>query len=163
MTSGLGATDMIKRWTVAVLAFICVVASHATYYLLSFPGFTFWRALERYLLTQDAFMGLSYGLTVSFTLFALATLLQGQKKGIAGLVGGVSLTGFLYFAGCFLLGCCGSPMLAVYISLFGSKAAGLGKPITFALTLVSVLIGYILLARRSSSACCPDGKCVEEQ
>lgn len=122
---------MKNRWVIAIIAFSCVVLGHAAYYVWAFPSFTLLRTLERYLLTQDVFMGLSYGLTVSFTLFALITMMQGQKKGIAGLVGGVSLTGFLYFAGCFMLGCCGSPMLAVYVTLFGSKAAGLGKPITF--------------------------------
>ncbi len=147
---------MENRWVVAAISFFWVVVAHAAYFVLAFPSFTLQRTLAKYLLTQGIFMGLSYGLTVSFTLFALATLMQGQKKGIAGLIGGVSLTGFLYFAGCFLLGCCGSPMLAVYIGLFGSKAAGLGKPITFGLTFVSVVIGFILLARRSV-----DGSCVE--
>ena len=34
-------------------------------------------------------------------------------------MGGITLSGFLAVAGCYLLGCCGSPMLAVYMSLFG--------------------------------------------
>ena len=46
-----------------------------------------------------------------------------------GAFGGVSLVTLLAAAGCFLIGCCGSPMLAIYVSLFGSKAAGIGKPL----------------------------------
>src|SRR5208283_3790556 len=43
--------------------------------------------------------------------------------------GGLTLLGALMAGGCFLIGCCGSPMLAVYLSLFGAKALGLGKPL----------------------------------
>jgi len=50
--------------------------------------------------------------------------------------------------GCFLIGCCGSPMLAVYLSLFGAKALGLGKPLMALVTLVSVSCGYWFLSRR---------------
>ena len=50
--------------------------------------------------------------------------------------------------GCFLIGCCGSPMLAVYLSLFGAKALGLGKPLMALVTLVSVNCGYWYFSRR---------------
>ena len=50
--------------------------------------------------------------------------------------------------GCFLIGCCGSPMLAVYVTLFGSRALGVGKPLTALVTLVSVDCGYWCLSRR---------------
>ena len=62
--------------------------------------------------------------------------------------------------GCFLIGCCGSPMLAVYLSLFGAKALGLGKPLMALVTLVSVSCGYwyfsLRLARGST---CMDDCC----
>lgn len=36
--------------------------------------------------------------------------------------------GVLYTVGCFALGCCGSPMLPIYLSLLGGKFAGVGGP-----------------------------------
>jgi hypothetical protein len=39
-------------------------------------------------------------------------------------------------------------MLAVYLSLFGVKALGLGKPLMALVTLVSVSCGYWCLSRR---------------
>ena len=62
--------------------------------------------------------------------------------------------------GCFLIGCCGSPMLAVYLSLFGAKALGLGKPFMALVTLVSVGCGYWCLSRRlARESTCMDDCC----
>ena len=56
--------------------------------------------------------------------------------------------GILMVGGCFLIGCCGSPMLAVYLSIFGAKALGVGKPSTALVTLLSTGCGYYWLSRR---------------
>ena len=71
-------------------------------------------------------------------------------------VGGITLVGVLMAGGCFLIGCCGSPMLAVYVSLFGSRALGVGKPLTALVTLISVSCGYWCLSRRLAHGgiCC---------
>jgi hypothetical protein len=62
--------------------------------------------------------------------------------------------------GCFLIGCCGSPMLAVYLSLFGAKALGLGKPLMALVTLISVSCGYWCLSRRlARGSTCMDDCC----
>jgi len=68
-------------------------------------------------------------------------------------VGGVTLTGILYVGGCFLLGCCGSPMLTVYLSLFGSSFLGITKPLVATITTVSVVIGYFWIEKKSKSCC----------
>ena len=49
-------------------------------------------------------------------------------------------------------------MLAVYLSLFGAKALGLGKPLMALVTLVSVGCGYWCLSRRLArgSTCMDD-------
>ena len=69
------------------------------------------------------------------------------------MAGGISLIGVLYFAGCFLLGCCGSPMLIVYLNLFGASFLGFTKPIVLALTVVSITLGYLWMERRAKTAC----------
>ncbi|MEW6506177.1 MAG: DUF4346 domain-containing protein [Bacteroidota bacterium] len=124
--------------------------------------------LRQYFNRQDVFLGLSYALTAAFTAYAVINFLEERKSGIAGTIGGFTLSGLLYFAGCFLAGCCGSPMLAVYLSLFGSSIIGFTKPLTAGLTAVSVIVGFIWISRNSKTkecACndvCCDNKNEEE-
>ena len=124
--------------------------------------------LRQYFEQQDIFLGLSYALTAALTAYAIANFLERRKNGIAGTVGGFTLAGVLYFAGCFLTGCCGSPMLAVYLSLFGSSIIGFTKPLTAGLTTVSVMLGFVWINRNSKAkecACndvCCDNKNEEE-
>lgn len=110
--------------------------------------------LSLYVEGKDYFLSLSYALASAFTVYALLRFLRNRKSGIGGAMGGFTLTGILYFGGCFLLGCCGSPMLAVYLNLFGSSFLGLTKQLTFILTLISVVIGYMWMERKSKSSAC---------
>jgi hypothetical protein len=74
--------------------------------------------------------------------------------------GGVTLVGALMAGGCFVIGCCGSPMLAVYVSLFGAKALGLGKPLMALVTLISISCSYWCLSRRlARGTTCMDDCC----
>ena len=87
----------------------------------------------------------------AFATWALARSIlfrQGRTVTAGAAAGGVTLVGALMAGGCFLIGCCGSPMLTVYLSLFGAKALGLGKPLMALVTLVSVSCGYWCLSRR---------------
>ena len=82
---------------------------------------------------QDYFIGFSYALGASFAAWALTRCISFRQARVAAggaAVGGITLVGVLMAGGCFLIGCCGSPMLAVYMSLFGSRALGVGKPLT---------------------------------
>jgi len=105
--------------------------------------------LSSYFEQQDFWMGLSYALAGAFTVYALLKFSENRKSCVAGIIGGVTLIGILNVAGCFLLGCCGSPMLAVYLSLFGSTFLGFTKPLVAAITLVTVIIGTIWIERTS--------------
>jgi len=104
-------------------------------------------------------MGLSYGLALGFTAYAAMRSLRTPRQGVAGVIGGLSLTGFLAAAGCFLLGCCGSPMLTIYIALFGSTLAGFKDVVVLLLTAVSVGFGLFWLhrCRPAGGACCAPG------
>ena len=99
-------------------------------------------------------LGLSYATAGAFAVFCLTRLYQNRKRAVAGTAGGLALTGFLYAAGCFLLGCCGSPMLAVYLSLFGPQFLGVAGPLVFGLTLASVLVGLVCVMRRKDEGAC---------
>jgi hypothetical protein len=112
---------------------------------------------------QDYFIGFSYALAAAFATWALSRSIlfrQGRTVTAGAAAGGVTLLGALMAGGCFLIGCCGSPMLAVYLSLFGAKALGLGKPLMALVTLVSVSCGYWCLSRRlARRSTCMDDCC----
>lgn len=147
---------MMKKVLPSVSAFAVVLILHASYFFVQGE-----KLAERWAMTNETnylqlyverseyLIGASYALAIGFSIFALLRFLETRKRGFAGLVGGITLTGVLYVAGCFLLGCCGSPMLAVYLTLFGSSFLGFTKTLTFALTLVSIVIGYIWMERKS--------------
>jgi hypothetical protein len=81
---------------------------------------------------QDYFIGFSYALAAAFAAWALSRSIlfrQGRTVTAGAAAGGLTLLGALMAGGCFLIGCCGSPMLAVYLSLFGAKAFGLRQTI----------------------------------
>ncbi len=152
---------MKKKIISSTVAFLIVLPIHFAY--------SFWQAaklsnkwiqvkeinqLRQYFERQEFFTGFSYALTAAFTVYAIVNFLEKRKGGIAGTVGGFTLAGVLYFAGCFLTGCCGSPMLAVYLSLFGSSIIGFAKPLTAGLTTASVLLGFFWINRSSKTKAC---------
>ena len=98
-------------------------------------------------------MGLSYSMAGAFTMYSFFTFSGNRKAGAAGVFGGMTLTGIIYFGGCFLIGCCGSPMLPVYLGLFGASFLGLAKPIVFGVTLVSVAFGVYSLKKKECVHC----------
>lgn len=153
---------MKKRILYPAAGFLLVFVLHA--------AFSMWRAAKissqwvgledaspfrLYLGSRNYFMSLSYGLAAGFTLYALSRFLANRKRGVKGVIGGMTLTGVLYFAACFLSGCCGSPMLPVYLSLFGASFLGFAKPLALLLTLISVSIGFVWMERKKKMA---DGK-----
>ena len=160
---------MRKRILYPLIAFITVVILHAVYSI--WKGIRVSRKwvqmedidwLRLYLERQDYFLSLSYALAGAFTVYALFRFLERRRNGAAGVIGGLTLTGILYIGGCFLLGCCGSPMLAVYLGLFGSSFLGFAKPLVLVLTTISIAIGFFWLERRGK-ACCGEGECCDEQ
>lgn len=154
---------MRKKILYPLSTFAVVFTLHATY--------SIWKAIEvsrqwiqigntnpsvLYFRRHDYLLGISYALAGAFTVYAFMKFLEHRRGGLAGTIGGVTLTGILYVGGCFLLGCCGSPMLVVYLSLFGSSFLGVTKPLTLILTTISVAIGLFWMEKkvRASKSCC---------
>lgn len=160
---------MIRRLWMAAGAFVIVLVLHAAYIIWHTRELASqWALTSRppvlmnYFSGGEIFLGLSYATAAGFTVYALLQTLQGRKGGALGALGGITWTGLLYFGGCFLLGCCGSPMLGVYAGLFGSRFLGAAKPLVFVLTVISVLLGGWWLQRRAKTkglACCREGCC----
>ncbi|NIA31624.1 MAG: hypothetical protein GWP06_17160 [Actinobacteria bacterium] len=102
-------------------------------------------------------LGISYALAGAFTIYAFLKFQSNRKKpGIAGMIGGLTLTGALYGGSCFLLGCCGSPMLAVYLGLFGPSFLGFTKPIILITTIFSLFIGFWWIEKKTKECSCVD-------
>lgn len=113
-----------------------------------------------YLRARDYFTGYSYALPLAFVTVALRRYREQRMCASRNLaVGGVTLTGFLAFAGCFLIGCCGSPMLGVYLSLFGASFLPWAKPLVAGLTTTTIGASYCWMRRRSSASGTTDAVC----
>jgi len=149
---------------VCLFVFVGVFVSHVGYHAwreahvaakwVALEGIERPGAWSRYAERQEYFLGYSYALAASFTAFAVMVAIQQRRREVDGILGGVTLMGGLYAAGCFLVGCCGSPMLAVYLSLFGASFLGAVKPIVAGITTLSVVLSTVFLVRRSRMACC---------
>lgn len=111
---------------------------------------------QLYFRDGEYFLGLSYAMAVAFTVFALSRFKFDRSKGFLGIFSGLTLSAVLYTFGCFLIGCCGSPMAVVYAGLFGSSFLGLTKPIVFFVTLLSLGIGVWMIAKSSKKECTTD-------
>lgn len=109
---------------------------------------------ELYFQDEEYFLGFSYALAIAFTVFAISRLKINKNGGIVGVFSGVTLSAALYAFGCFLIGCCGSPMAIVYAGLFGSSFLGFTKPLVFSVTVLSVGLGYWMMRRRPQGECC---------
>jgi hypothetical protein len=154
-----------------LLVFLAVFAAHAFYlrHLAAIPT-AGWADLDvgtgplwgfaSYVSEQNYYVGFSYAVGAAFAAWALIQYLRTHQAALAaGAAGGVTLVGGLLAGGCFLIGCCGSPMLGVYLGLFGDKALGVGKPLMAIVTLLSVGWGYWYLSRKLKNGSCEDGSC----
>jgi hypothetical protein len=162
------------RWTqwLAPLAFVAVYAAHAFYLsriaAIPMEGWanseimdTGFLGLGPYLQGQDYYTGFSYALGAAFAVWAIGKFLHSRQTAMAaGAAGSITFVGVLMAAGCFLIGCCGSPLLGVYLGIFGAKALGIGKPLMALVSLISVGIGYWYLSHRERKEVCLDSSCV---
>lgn len=97
--------------------------------------------LQRYIETQSYWLTFSYAASLAFAAHAFRRYREDRACAARNAaIGSVTLSGFLSVAGCYLLGCCGSPMLGVYLSLFGAAFLPFTKPLVAGLTVVSLLV-----------------------
>lgn len=163
----------LHRWThwLAPSVFVGVYMAHAFYlsHIVATPmaGWanseimdTGFLGLGPYLQGQDYYTGFSYALGAAFAAWAIGRFLRSRQAAMAaGAAGSITFVGVLMAAGCFMIGCCGSPMLGVYLGIFGAKVLGIGKPLMAVVSLISVGIGYWYLSRRAKREVCLDSSC----
>jgi len=106
----------------------------------------------RYIENQSYWLGFSYALPLAFAAVAIRRFREERSCRARNLaIGGITLTGCLAVAGCFLIGCCGSPMLAVYLSLFGAGFLPFAKPLVAVITAVTVFAAWWWMVRHKAS------------
>lgn len=106
-------------------------------------------SMDRYIAGQSYWLGLSYGSSLAFAAAALRRYRERRLCSARNLaIGSVSISGVFAVLGCYLLGCCGSPMLGVYLSLFGAAFLPLAKPLVALLTIVSLGAAWWWMKRR---------------
>lgn len=109
--------------------------------------------LQKYIANQDYWLGFSYALSFSFAAYAIYRYLEERARNTRNFaIGGLTFSGFLAVAGCFLIGCCGSPMLIIYLNLFGAAFLPLAKPLMAAITTISIAVAWIWMERRKRTA-----------
>jgi len=106
----------------------------------------------RYTGPGEYWVGLSYGLTGAFATWCFARIIRLRREALAANAAGLTLSGVLWAAVCFLTGCCGSPMLPIYLGLFGPKFMSVTKPLTFGVTLLSIVVGCVWMMKRTPKA-----------
>lgn len=105
--------------------------------------------LRTYIQTQDYWMGYSYAISLAFAAIAFRQWREQRRCTTRNLaIGGLTLSGFLAVAGCFLIGCCGSPMLVVYLNLFGAAFLPFAKPMVAGITTLMIAGMVFWMSRR---------------
>ena len=148
-----------------LIAFVAAVVAHLLIVHAGYrpPSQSAWADLDTtrttwfasYVKSQDYFLSFSYGLAAGFAAWGLSVWKANRKVAAVSGGAGVSIAGIIWGTGCFLTGCCGSPMLGVYASILGARATWFGKPFTAAVTLVSVILGYVIVRHKGcKDACC---------
>jgi hypothetical protein len=114
--------------------------------------------LKRYADGEYYYMGYAYALSFSFAVYALLMFVSSRVAATGRIaLGGIGLSGFLAAFGCFMIGCCGSPMLAVYLSLFGASFMPFAKPFVALLTTLLIVASWFWLRRKNRSGCSQPG------
>lgn len=164
-----GAMPGWRRLVMPAVVFIAVMAAHLVWVGL-FPersrAQSQWETVTAddaawwngYVERQNYWQGYAYGISAGFVWVAVRRFREKRLFGAGAAVGGATASGILAMAGCFLAGCCGSPMLGVYLSLFGAAFLPWAKPLVAVLTTATIAGSYWWM-RRKERACCGPACC----
>lgn len=164
----------LRKTITALTGFSIVAALHMLwYYRFGRPmalgadpwaaGPISWWAL--YLDAGGPWLAYAYGLTGAFTLTMFSNFLASRRaKEDAALegqmaVGGLTLSGALAAGLCFFMGCCGSPLLAVWLSVFGASFLPYEKPLIAVITTLMLGTALFWMKRRKKCSCNSPSTC----
>lgn len=153
-----------KRLILPVTVFVGTVTAHMAYKAMfpdAAPEQDRWAAPPQaeggwsrsYVESGMPYLGLSYACSITFAVVMFRRYRERRLCADRNLaIGGITLSGVLSVVGCFLIGCCGSPMLGVYVSLLGPWFLPWTGPMTLGLTLLSLGGGSWWMWRRERRA-----------
>lgn len=155
-------TAKVKKTIITLFTFIVVFILHIVYFKVTEGrcGDIFW--LKKYIEEEGYFLGISYALSIAFVAFAFLKFKENRKKALKVAFGGGFLVIILWFL-CFLFGCCGSPMLIVYLNLIGISSLRIPKFVLLIMTIIFIGIGYIWLIKKTPKGCCNGKPCKENE
>jgi hypothetical protein len=148
------------KWVLPAM-FVTVLVGHFFYSTrsLTVPSDGLWASYEfqlpeesrssRYFGPGEHWLGLSYALAGTFAAWCFSRIVMLRNEALAASASGLTWSGFLWAGACFLTGCCGSPMLPLYLGLFGPQFVNVTKPLAFGITLVSIGAGYAWMVKRT--------------
>ena len=138
-----------------VALFAITIALHLLYsVILNAPGCGPRPTVHSYITSGDIFLGFSLAVGVLFTFSCLRRFFHNRSHAEAvGTIGGTAAVAGVAAAGCFLTGCCGSPMLIVYASFLGIQGFEVPKWAIAAVTVISTSLGWWWLTRAGKCGC----------
>lgn len=154
--------NRLKKKVILLAIFVIAVILHLLYFKLTEErcGSIGW--FQRYVLEQEYFLGISYALSFTFMAFAFLKYKENRKGALKAGLGSGLFAVILWFS-CFFFGCCGSPMIIVYLNLFGLSTLKIPKAILLLMTVIFIGIAYILLMRKPSNCYCNGKPCKEDE
>ncbi|MBI2811379.1 MAG: hypothetical protein HYX67_11190 [Candidatus Melainabacteria bacterium] len=118
--------------------------------------------LDRYIQTQNYLLGYSCALGFAFAADSLRRYIDIRSTAARNMAAGsAGLTALFCGGGCFLLGCCGSPMLGIWLTLFGANVLPMAKLISAGIATLAVSAAVWWNYRNNSEQCCvvPGSSC----
>lgn len=114
-------------------------------------------SLMQYWREGEVWSGLAYAASAALLLWLVINraAFRAQSPGKSRwLLGGAGLGGAVAASSCFLAGCCGSPILALYAGFFGAATAGRMRPVMSIVSMLLTGLSWWLLRRyvRSNDA-----------
>lgn len=155
-------TTKARKIIITLSTFIVVFILHIVYFRFTEGACQDTSWFKRYINEQEYFLGISYASSVAFVVFSFLKFKENRGKALKAALGGGFFAIILWFL-CFLFGCCGSPMLIVYLNLVGISSLKIPKLTLLVITIVVIVIGYIWLVKKSPESCCNSKSCKEDQ
>lgn len=155
-------TTKVKKAVITLSTFIVVFILHMVYFKLIEGACADTSWFKRYIQEQEYFLGISYALSIAFVAFAFLKFKENRRRALKAALAGGTLAIILWFL-CFLFGCCGSPMLIVYLNLIGISSLKIPKLALLVTTIIFIVIGYLWLIKKSQESSCHGKPCKEDE
>ena len=150
--------NKIKKAIILLAIFVAVFMLHLFYYKMTESSCAGSAWFQKYIVEQEYFLGISYALSVTFMVFAFLKYKESKKNALKAGLGSGLLAVVLWFS-CFFFGCCGSPMIIVYLNLFGLSTLKIPKIALLIMTIIFIGIGYFCCLKKPSKCFCNGKPC----